>query len=134
MGLQVPLSAWAGVSVNAEGFRLDVAAFPLIALLSHEHHSLVQVAIHRPVLGSLKSLLFISLPFSFTPFFSHLSVAKSDCKPAKVAVDDLDGVVLRARDVERVGGAGNHLLHLQTPRIVNNNVCGGRQFIRKFQF
>ena len=75
-----------------------------------------------------------SSTFSFTPFFSHLSVAKRNCEPAKVAVDDLDGVVFGARDVERVGGAGNHLLHLQTPRIVNNNVCGGDNLSENFNF
>ena len=38
--------AGAGVSVDAEGPGLDVAASPSITLLSHKHHSLVQVAIH----------------------------------------------------------------------------------------
>ena len=46
VGLEVPLSAGAGVSVDAEGPGLDVAASPPITLLSHKHHSLVQVAIH----------------------------------------------------------------------------------------
>ena len=46
VGLEVPLGAGAGVSVDAEGSGLDVAASPPITLLSHKHHSLVQVAIH----------------------------------------------------------------------------------------
>ena len=67
-------------------------------------------------------------------FFSHLSVAKSDCEPAKVAVDDLDGVILGAGDVEGVGRAGNNLLHLKTPGIVNNNVWGGNNLSENFNF
>ena len=46
VSLQIPLGAGAGVSVNAKGSRLDVAASPSVALFSHEHHSLVQVAIY----------------------------------------------------------------------------------------
>ena len=53
VGLQVALGAGAGVPVDAEHAGLDVAAGLPVALLPHVDHRLVQVAVHRPVLGSL---------------------------------------------------------------------------------
>ena len=51
--LQVSLGAGAGIPVDAEHAGPDVAADLPVTLLAHVHHRLVQVAVHRPVLGSL---------------------------------------------------------------------------------
>ena len=60
------------------------------------------------------------MPYSYLP---DLAITECDGEPPEVPVDDLDGVVGRAGDVEGGGAARNHLLHLAvTPGVVNNHV------------
>ena len=54
MGLQVSLCTRTRISVREEDLWTDVAAGPPVTLLPHVDHRLVQPAVDRPVLGSLK--------------------------------------------------------------------------------
>ena len=67
------------------------------------------------------------MPYSYLP---DLAITECDGEPPKVPVDDLDGVVGGAGDVEGGGAARYHLLHLPvTPGVVNHHVwsnCVGR--------
>ena len=52
-----------------------------------------------------------------------LAIAECDGEAAEVPVDDLDGVVGGAGDVEGGGAARDHLLHLPvTPGVVHHHV------------
>ena len=113
MGLQIPLSAGAGIGEVPEDPGLDVTVAVPVTFLPHVDGSLVHPAVDRPVLSSLP-------------------VTESDGEATEVPVDDLNTVVRGAGDVEDIGTAGYHLsLHTQpTPRVVNNHIYQDTQSVK----